>query len=113
MPKKYLIGVDLGTSSTKAAVYDLQGGLRGEAALEVPLLYPAPGQVEQESEDFYTSAAQSVQLCLQRAGIDPREVAGLALTRRWPASARSMRISAPRRASIPGSICAASRKSNT
>ncbi len=78
MPKKYLIGVDLGTSSTKAAVYDLQGSLRGVASLEVPLHYPAPGQVEQESEDFYSSAASSVQLCLQRGGIDPREVAGIA-----------------------------------
>lgn len=78
MQKKYLIGVDLGTSSTKAAVYDVQGRLLGEDSAEVPLLYPAPGQVEQESEDFYHSAAKTVQASLLRSGIDPREVAALA-----------------------------------
>jgi xylulokinase len=78
MQKKYLIGADLGTSSTKAAVYDLHGRMLGEDAVEVALIYPAPGQVEQESEDFYRSAAQTVQTSLQRSGIDPREVAALA-----------------------------------
>ena len=78
MQKKYLIGVDLGTSSTKAAVYDVQGRLLGEAIANVPLLYPAPGQVEQESEDFLRSAAQTVQASLLRSEVDPREVAALA-----------------------------------
>jgi xylulokinase len=78
MQKKYLIGVDLGTSSTKAALYQIDGKLVSEASLEVPLYYPKPGVVEQENEDFYTSAAQTVKTCVEAGGIDPKEIAALA-----------------------------------
>lgn len=77
MPKKYLIGVDLGTSSTKAAVYTREGRLVSQASAEVGLHYPAPGQVEQESEDFYSTAAQTVQACVRESGLDPREIAAI------------------------------------
>ena len=78
MPKEYLIGVDLGTSGTKAALYHSDGRLVAEASLEVPLYYPRPGVVEQENEDFYRTAAQVVQRCIQQSGLDPRQVAGIA-----------------------------------
>jgi xylulokinase len=76
--QRYLIGVDLGTSGTKAALYQENGTLVAEASLEVPLYYPEPGVVEQENDDFYRSAAQAVQKCLQQSGIDPRQVAAIA-----------------------------------
>ena len=44
----YLLGVDLGTSSTKAALFTASGLLVAEASAEVPLYYPQPGVVEQE-----------------------------------------------------------------
>ena len=56
MPKKYLIGVDHGTSGTKAALYQIDGKLISDASVEVPLYYPKPGTVEQDNEDFYTLA---------------------------------------------------------
>ena len=76
--KKYLIGVDLGTSSTKAALYRTDGTLVAEAAAEVPLLYPSPGVVEQENDDFYRTAAETVSHCLRESSIDPRQVAAIA-----------------------------------
>jgi xylulokinase len=78
MQPKYLIGVDLGTSATKAALYTPDGHLAAEASQEVPLYYPSPGAVEQESEDFYRSAALTVRQCLQESGIDPIQVASIA-----------------------------------
>ena len=78
MQKKYLIGVDLGTSSTKAALYQIDGKLLSEATVEVPLYYPTPGVVEQENEDFYTSAAQTVRKCIETTGIDPSDIAAIA-----------------------------------
>jgi xylulokinase len=80
MSKNYLIGVDLGTSATKAALYHRDGRLVAQASQEVPLYYPAPGVVEQENEDFYTSAAETVRRCLQESGIDPEQVAGMAFS---------------------------------
>ena len=78
MNKEYLIGVDLGTSATKAAMYHRDGRLIAEAVQEVPVYYPRPGVVEQENNDFYTSAAHTVRRCIESSGIDPRQVAAIA-----------------------------------
>jgi xylulokinase len=78
MEKKYLMGVDLGTSATKAALYSVDGTLVVEASQEVPVHTLRPGVVEQENDDFYTSAATTVSRCLQASGINPRQVAAIA-----------------------------------
>lgn len=78
MVNKYLIGVDLGTSGTKAALYHIDGKRIAESSLEVPLYYPKPGVVEQNNDDFYLTAAQTVKTCLEQSRIDPRDVAAIA-----------------------------------
>lgn len=78
MSNQYLIGIDLGTSSTKSALYRSDGFLVAECAEEVPIYYPRPGVVEQENNDFYTTAASTVRKCIESSGIDPREVAAIA-----------------------------------
>lgn len=78
MGKKYLIGVDLGTSSTKAALYQIDGALVSEATIEVQIYYPRPGVVEQENEDFYTSGAVTTRRCIETSGIDPKDIAAIA-----------------------------------
>jgi xylulokinase len=78
MTTKYLIGVDLGTSATKAALYRPDGTLVAEASAEVPIYYPKPGVVEQENDDFYCTAAQTVSQCMQSSGVDPQDVAAIA-----------------------------------
>ena len=78
MKKKYLIGVDLGTSATKAALYQVDGKLISQASVEVPIYYPKPGVVEQESDDFYTSAAQTIRRCIASSNVEPKEIAAIA-----------------------------------
>ncbi|UCG23416.1 MAG: xylulose kinase [Chloroflexota bacterium] len=78
MAKKYLIGADLGTSATKAALYQTDGTLVAEASAEVPIYYPRPGVVEQENDDFYLTAAKTIGQCISASGIDPRQVLAIA-----------------------------------
>ncbi len=78
MRQSYLLGIDLGTSATKAALYTTEGALLTQTGLDVPLHTPAPGVVEQENDDFYTTAAATVRRCVADAGIDPRAVRALA-----------------------------------
>ncbi len=78
MSKSYLIGIDLGTSSTKAALYSTDGVLVADSTLEVPIYYPKPGIVEQENDDFYQTAAKTVRTCITESGIDPNQVAAIA-----------------------------------
>lgn len=76
--KQYLVGVDLGTSATKAALYDTDGVLISEATIEVPIHYVRPGVVDQDSDDFYRTAAQAVSTCLHQSGVDSRQVKAIA-----------------------------------
>jgi xylulokinase len=76
--ERYLIGVDLGTSGTKASLYRSDGTLVAEASREVPIYTPRPGVVEQENDDFYRTAAETVRACIEKSGIDARAVAAIA-----------------------------------
>src|SRR2546421_10576817 len=73
-----LLGVDLGTTATKAALYDPGGRLVSEGRAEVSLYYPQPGSVEQEMKDFYESAAVAIRQCMNSCRADPAQVSGLA-----------------------------------
>jgi len=78
MKEQLLIGVDLGTSATKASLYRLDGSLVAEASREVPLYYPTAGVVEQENLDFYHTAAATVRQCVEQSGLDARSIAAIA-----------------------------------
>lgn len=77
MASTYLVGVDLGTSSTKSALYNSDGKLITESSAEVPIYYPEPGVVDQENDDFFSTAAQTVKECVTTSGIDPRDVVAI------------------------------------
>lgn len=78
MAKKYLIGVDLGTSGTKSALYQIDGKKIAEASVEVPLYYPKPGIVEQDMGDFYDTAALTTRRCVEQSGVASGEIAAIA-----------------------------------
>lgn len=75
----YVIGIDLGTQSTKTVIFDTQGQAVGEANQEVALHYPKPGWVEQDPDEFYASVIHTVRQALDRAGVQPGQVKALAL----------------------------------
>lgn len=76
--RRFLLGVDLGTTATKAALYDASARLISEGRAEVPLYYPEPGSVEQDLRDFYQSAKAAIRQCMESCQVDASEVAGLA-----------------------------------
>jgi len=78
MAKTYLIGVDLGTMGTKAAIFDTEGNLVSLAFEESKLFYPKPGWVEQDPDDIYFSSLRTIKDCLERSGVEPGQVAALA-----------------------------------
>ena len=53
MANKYVIAIDLGTNSNKAAVVSLEGEIITKASKESKLFYPASGQVELKSEIIF------------------------------------------------------------
>lgn len=75
----YLIGVDIGTAGTKAGLFDTEGVLLAQAYEESSLYYPKPGWVEQELEDFYSSAVKTIRRVMEKSGIRPNEIAAIAV----------------------------------
>jgi xylulokinase len=78
MANVYLIGVDLGTMGTKAGIVDTEGNLVAEAYEESKLYYPKPGWVEQDMDEIYGSAVRTIRSCMEKSGVAPSEVAGIA-----------------------------------
>lgn len=73
-----VIGLDVGTSGTKAIAMNAQGALLASAVVEYPLHTPKPGWAEQDPADW--KAAAYAALGQLAAKIEVREVRGLGLT---------------------------------
>ena len=75
-----LVGVDLGTTGTKAALYSPEGEALAEATAETPLRWRGPGEVDQDPEDFYAAALRAVRECVDRSGSHAASVAAIGVT---------------------------------
>lgn len=80
MAGAYLIGIDLGTMGTKAALYDSEGRMLADAYEESILRYPRVGWVEQELEEIYQSAANCIATVMQKSGADSAGVQAVAFS---------------------------------
>lgn len=74
-----LMGVDIGTSACKVAVFSADGRLLSQCLREYPLYYPAPGQVEQAPEEWYAAVCSAIKECLETGKIDPKSIAGIGI----------------------------------
>jgi len=73
----YLLGVDIGTSGTKAALWSEDGELVAQATEEYALDRPQPSWAETDAETWWNAVCQCIRNALAQSGIDPRDVAGV------------------------------------
>ena len=76
---KYLIGVDLGTTLAKCVIYDEQGNAISEAQEEMKIIYPKPGQAEQDANQFYIVTCNLIKKCIKNSKIDIKKIAGISI----------------------------------
>ena len=55
-----VIGVDMGTTSTKSVAYDVSGRVAASHAVGYPLREPKPGYAEQDPDAILAAVAQTV-----------------------------------------------------
>lgn len=60
MEKKYLIGIDVGTSGTKSGLFDTEGHLIASATAEYPLYQPQNGWAEQDPRDWWEAVCKTL-----------------------------------------------------
>lgn len=81
MPRpRAALGLDIGTTATKAVVFAHGGEILGEAAREYPMRCPAPGWAEQDPEEILAAVIESVQEAILRAGLGPGDMLGVGLS---------------------------------
>jgi len=72
-PTRCVIGVDIGTSSTKAVRYDSTGAVLARHGVEYPLLTPVPGAAEQDPDQIVGAVIDSIVGVMH--GVDAKRIA--------------------------------------
>lgn len=72
--EKLLLGIDIGTSACKAAVFRLDGTVVAQASVGLAVHHPAPGWAEQHPQDWWQGACAAIGKALNTGGIDNRQI---------------------------------------
>ena len=77
---KYILSFDQGTTSSRAIIFDKQGGVKAVAQKEFTQLFPKPGWVEHDgNEIWYTQLGVATEVVL-KAGLTVHDIAGIGIT---------------------------------
>ena len=79
MSKHFLIGIDVGTQGTKAALFSAEGKCLAENFQKSNLIKPAPGVVEEDPEEQLLAVLNAIKGCVQSFEGTPSDIAALAL----------------------------------
>src|ERR1700704_5431381 len=75
--RQAFIGIDVGTSSARAGVFDEKGSLLATARHPITVWHEAGGVVEQSSSEIWAACVASVRTAMVEAAISPSAVKGL------------------------------------
>ena len=80
MERKYIIGLDGGTQSTKVIIFDLEGNVvcEGKKGLR-PMFMPRPGVAEHPGDDLWDSIVGASRQAMDRFNEDPESIIGMGL----------------------------------
>ena len=76
----YLIGIDVGTTGSKAVLIDADGTVKASITNEYPMYTPYPAWAEQDPSDWWTATIASIRQALEKAEVSAQQVAGVGLT---------------------------------
>lgn len=77
----YFLGIDVGTGGTRAVLVDTAGQVVASQATEhAPFVSSFSGWAEQEPEDWWRAARQSIHAVLDAAGCTGKDIASIGLT---------------------------------
>ena len=80
MDEPLLLGVDLGTTTCRAVVFDLTGREVAGAAVETPVRYPQPLWAEVDPELWWRNVVRVLRAVLRGGAVAPQRIAGVGLS---------------------------------
>lgn len=75
--KNTIIGVDVGSGSVRAGIFDLSGHLLAHATQPITTFRSAGKKVEQSSNEIWRVVCQSIREAVSAAGVSPASVSGI------------------------------------
>lgn len=76
---KFLLGIDVGTSACKVALFDNNGRVVAQIAGEYPIYYPAPGYVEQNPKEWWDVICKMIGKTIKEGRVTPSEISGIGI----------------------------------
>jgi FGGY-family pentulose kinase len=74
---EFVLGVDVGTASARAGLFDLAGRMAGHGVSPIEIARPRADHVEQSSDDIWQACGRAVRAALAMAGCGPERVIGM------------------------------------
>jgi D-ribulokinase len=74
---RYVIGVDVGTGSARAGIFDLAGHMMASAKHDITLFHASGSIVEQSSDEIWNAVCHAVKDALSQAPVSPDQIAGI------------------------------------
>ena len=77
--KEYLLGIDIGTSACKVALFDKSGDVIGTADEEYPVYYPKPGWAEQNPDEWWQAVCVALKKLIADSKVTSDKIAGIGI----------------------------------
>src|ERR1051326_8303399 len=77
---RVILALDQGTTSSRAILFDHEGGLRGIAQKEFKQIFPKSGWVEHDPKEIWTSQLEVARGALAKSGLKAKDVAAIGIT---------------------------------
>lgn len=74
MKTRYVIGVDIGTTSAKAVLYAKDGTVIANHGIEYPLYSPTPETAEQSPEEIFRAVINTIKKTMQESLVNPKDI---------------------------------------
>ncbi|WP_407673147.1 gluconokinase [Paenibacillus alkalitolerans] len=74
MTAKYVIGVDIGTTSTKSVLFSAGGSVISTDGIEYPLHSPAPAIAEQDPEEIFQAVIKTIHNAIEKSKVNPSDI---------------------------------------
>lgn len=73
----YLLGIDIGTSSCKVALFSEEGEVIAQSTKTYTIFHPQSGWVEQNPNDWWQAVCKAIHELLTRSKIQPEKIVGI------------------------------------
>ena len=77
--EQVLLGIDIGTSACKVAVFELSGKVVSQSNQPYQVYYPHQGWAEQNPDEWWEAICKGIKECIEKSGLKAEQIAGIGI----------------------------------